>query len=75
MSFKENDVLTGKIVWLKSGGPAMTVKEPNGYGKWICSWFVNDEAKWHEFSASQLTDTNPNAADTKKNNSTKGYSS
>lgn len=29
MSFNNNEVLNGKIVWLKSGGPAMTVKKPN----------------------------------------------
>lgn len=60
MSFSNNEVLNGKIVWLKSGGPAMTVKKPNGPGKWICDWFVGEEVRSHEFSPAQLTDTDPN---------------
>ncbi|RYE18820.1 MAG: DUF2158 domain-containing protein [Sphingobacteriales bacterium] len=29
-----------KLVWLKSGGPQMTVGDEMSGGNWRCSWFV-----------------------------------
>jgi uncharacterized protein YodC (DUF2158 family) len=36
---------TGDIVRLKSGGPDMTLQRESAErpGRWICTWFVNDE--------------------------------
>jgi uncharacterized protein YodC (DUF2158 family) len=51
----------GSLVWLKSGGPAMTVKwEDENTGGWVCTWFVKNEIKEHSFSEHQLTETDPN---------------
>lgn len=54
----------GTVVWLKSGGPAMTVKsktsKSSGY-LWLCSWFVENkiEVKEHAFTVVQLTIEKP----------------
>lgn len=54
----------GHIVWLKSGGPAMTanVKSTSATGAegWYCTWF--EGAIKHEslFGIEQLTDKKPN---------------
>lgn len=51
----------GTVVQLKSGGPAMTVKQSpllvNNKpvpGKIVCTWFVNDELKEERFSVGTL---------------------
>lgn len=52
----------GAIVWLRSGGPAMTVKwldENNG--GWICCWFDGKKLLDGLFSEEQLTETDPNS--------------
>ncbi|MCY0977223.1 DUF2158 domain-containing protein [Chryseobacterium wangxinyae] len=41
------------IVKLKSGGPKMTVREPEN-GLWVCTWFVGDKMKQGLFSTEQL---------------------
>lgn len=51
----------GMSVWLRSGGPEMSVKTQTGNGSWLCSWFVGADVKEHAFMAEQLTDQNPNA--------------
>lgn len=60
MEFTNKSVLNGKVVWLKSGGPAMTVKFLNRASSWTCNWFAGDEIKEHDFAAEQLTETDPN---------------
>ncbi len=52
-------VKNGAIVWLKTGGPAMTVSYQTGDLLWLCTWFVGFEVKEHSFSAEQLTETEP----------------
>ena len=49
----------GDIVWLKSGGPAMTVKGENKNDDILCTWFANNEPKDHPFVAGQLTNKDP----------------
>ena len=49
----------GSIVWLKTGGPAMTVKFKNSMGEWLCSWFVDEDVKEHSFTEEQLTEEEP----------------
>jgi uncharacterized protein YodC (DUF2158 family) len=50
----------GLIVWLKSGSPAMTIREFNSLNDyWICDWFINGELKTAQFSAEQLTTEEP----------------
>lgn len=54
----------GMEVWLKSGGPKMTVNSKStsmgGAGKWFCQWFVKDKLEGGTFDESQLTDADPN---------------
>lgn len=51
----------GTIVWLKTGGPAMTVKFLTTSNLWLCTWFDKDnEVKEHSFSEEQLTEEDPN---------------
>lgn len=56
----------GESVWLKSGGPEMTVKGENianydnDVSKVVCSWFVKTEVKEHDFVEAQLTTEDPN---------------
>lgn len=55
----------GSIVWLKTGGPSMTVKyNVSPYvavgEEWVCSWFDNGKINEHNFSVEQLTETDPN---------------
>ncbi|MEP2508480.1 MAG: DUF2158 domain-containing protein [Reichenbachiella sp.] len=49
----------GKIVWLKTGSPAMTVKFLNQREEWLCTWFVGQEVKEHSFTQEQLTEEEP----------------
>lgn len=49
-----------KIVWLRSGGPPMTVKFEIDDKEWVCSWFVQCEIREHVFTEKQLTDKDPN---------------
>lgn len=49
----------GMKVWLKTGGPCMTVKFKTANGEWLCSWFVGNDIKEHSFTAEQLTNENP----------------
>lgn len=49
----------GSVVWLKSGGPAMTVSYSN-HEKVYCVWFLNGEVKGQEFYSQTLTAEDPN---------------
>ncbi len=55
MSIKEGD-----IVWVKSGGPAMTAAFEDPKGLWRCSWFVGTEPKHDSFQETVLTTEDPN---------------
>ena len=51
-------IQSGDVVWLKSGGPSMTVyaAEKNTAR---CDWFENNEHKQATFRIGQLTDEAP----------------
>lgn len=56
-----SDLKVGDVVYLKSGGPAMTINSKANYGKeWLCTWFVGDEYNKAGFSPEALTTENPN---------------
>jgi len=52
---------TGKIVWLKSGGPKMTVGNKNVHdSRYVrCAWFIGNDLKEGEFHIDQLTEVEP----------------
>lgn len=55
-----SDLKTGDVVYLKSGGPAMTVNGKAGMGsELVCVWFVNSENKTATFQPEALTKENP----------------
>lgn len=55
------DIKIGDVVWLKSGGPAMTVREHGRFeGYFSCNWFYNGDVKYEDFHISQLTKEKPN---------------
>lgn len=49
----------GTIVWLKSGGPAMTVSNKSTGGV-VCVWFVEKQIYKSGFSVESLTTEEPN---------------
>lgn len=50
----------GSIVWLKSGGPKMTVKQYLNVAKtWECHWFETHTLMRGEFTLEELTETDP----------------
>jgi uncharacterized protein YodC (DUF2158 family) len=49
----------GTIVWLKSGGPAMTVSEISS-SDIFCVWFVEGKKTGDEFPEESLTTEKPN---------------
>lgn len=56
------------MVWLKSGGPKMTVKKQRGYKDWLCSFFDgNDEYRERIIGTDQLTDVDPNIPPEERN--------
>lgn len=57
-----SDLKTGDVVYLKSGGPAMTVNAitPSMIAKAVvCVWFVGNENKSATYSPDALTKENP----------------
>lgn len=48
----------GTVVWLKSGGPAMTVSSSSDK-KAYCYWFLNGEVRKCEFLVDALTTEQP----------------
>ena len=58
------DLQKGDVVWLKSGGPKMTVaEEPVDMRGWKCLWFLGDKQIEGFFPLESLTTTNPDEAD------------
>ncbi len=49
----------GTVVWLKSGGPAMTIKENVDKSYVICGWFNGSKLHESKFSTYQLTTDDP----------------
>jgi uncharacterized protein YodC (DUF2158 family) len=54
-----SDFAEGDTVRLKSGGPTMTVKDPdrrlaNGNTVVVCNWFKDGEIKGHSFLPDQI---------------------
>jgi uncharacterized protein YodC (DUF2158 family) len=50
----------GTIVWLKTGGPAMTINVfHNPTQRYRCVWFVDTDLNHGEFYNDALTDINP----------------
>lgn len=53
-------VKEGMIVWLKTGGPAMTVSSLARPNTWICKWFVGTKLSHSQFKSEDLTEKDPN---------------
>ena len=54
----ETTIYTGDIIYLKSGGPAMTaltVEYKYPYNIWLCYWFCNGELRSSKFEEVLLT--------------------
>ena len=49
----------GMSVWLKSGGPEMTIKTQLPDNSWICNWCIGEEVQTFAFNEMELTDTDP----------------
>jgi uncharacterized protein YodC (DUF2158 family) len=61
------NIKSGDIVWLKNGGPSMTVYgllKSNRYAK--CNWFDGDKLISDIFNIEQLTDKDPSQTITPK---------
>lgn len=55
-----SDLKVGDVVYLKSGGPAMTINGKASMGaEWSCAWFVDSENKEATFKPESLTKENP----------------
>ena len=50
----------GTVVWLKSGGPAMTIRYEKNNSYWVANWFDGNAVKEGDFYEYQLTEENPN---------------
>jgi uncharacterized protein YodC (DUF2158 family) len=54
----------GDIVWLKSGGPKMTVSSfissATGRKEYVCHWFVGGDLRRDRFEEDELTTSDPN---------------
>ena len=56
---KRDSLKIGDVVWLKSGGPSMTIKEYSEKDYFICNWFENTKIRESKFNANQLCKVNP----------------
>lgn len=58
-----DQIKPGDVVYLKSGGPAMTiVGEPPHGSTYICGWFIDDREYRHAtIEAAALTTTPPDS--------------
>ncbi|MEG1313664.1 MAG: DUF2158 domain-containing protein [Bacilli bacterium] len=55
-----NELEEGDVVYLKSGGPAMTITEVSDGDSVWCTWFnKNNELQGQAFTKSSLTSNNP----------------
>lgn len=50
----------GATVWLKSGGPKMTVDGVSMGKNWVCKWFVGQTLSHGTFHEDALTTEDPN---------------
>lgn len=66
----EKDLDFDAVVYLKSGGPAMTINGEGSNG-WLCQWFVGDDLMEREFQYTQLTNDKPKATKTPTKKATK----
>jgi len=67
------EITAGNIVWLKSGGPAMTVAGLSQPGKLICHWFGGDSVMEFTFDIHELSDVKISAgSQLPKTNATPG---
>jgi len=55
----KDEIKVGDIVWLRSGGPALTVNNTGGE-EFICVWFVETRVASRPFRPESLTKENPN---------------
>lgn len=54
------NIKTGDIVWLKNGGPSMTVRSSLKNNRFAtCDWFDGNKLFSNTFDIEQLTDKNP----------------
>ena len=53
------EIKTGMVVWLKSGGPKMTVNCQESPNQWVCQWFDGIHPYKEIYHAEQLTNENP----------------
>lgn len=62
LDIMDQKFFNGTIVWLKSGGPAMTIDIFHMPSQlYRCFWFVGTELKYGEFHEEALTDSDPTA--------------
>ncbi|WP_333666239.1 MULTISPECIES: YodC family protein [Acinetobacter] len=55
-----SDLKVGDVVYLKSGGPAMTINGKASMGaEWACAWFLDGMNKTADFKPEALTKENP----------------
>ena len=54
-----NSIKPGDIVWLKSGGPKMTVKSMEVEALCRCIWFQHGEVNSFDFEVATLTKSDP----------------
>ncbi len=55
-----SDLKVGDVVYLKSGGPAMTINGQANYGtEWTCAWFTENAYSRADFASEALTTENP----------------
>jgi len=61
---ESTEIKEGDVVYLKSGGPAMSVRRISGSGQDVksitCDWCVAGEMKYFGFNPAQLTKEDPN---------------
>ena len=54
-----NNIKKGDIVWLKSGGPKMTIKTTSDDEICTCIWFKHGELQYCDLEADTLTTVDP----------------
>lgn len=56
---KKSTINKGDVVWLKSGGPEMTVHSIDDDGHCVCLWFRHGEIQRYNIENRALTKKNP----------------
>jgi|GEM_PF-1296499 len=54
-----NPLNKGEIVWLKSGGPKMTIKERIDKDTYCCIWFQGGDIQLFDFEYNLLSKSDP----------------